>query len=223
MTDTDGQRYPALNTHRPPARRRLILGIDATGSREMTWQRASQWHGELFQSAERDVGLQVQLCYYRGQSEFVASDWQQDPDQLRRDMNAVSCLGGHTQIARLLRHALAQCSDHPVSALVFIGDAMEESSEVLFELASRCQAQGLPLLLFQEGYDPIVKHCFAEMARLSGGAHLRFNQSSARRLRECLQAAAAFAGGGVAALKSLRHETASELLLQLGYESGQHG
>ena len=199
----------------------MILAIDATASRQLSWQRARAWHADLFHSAEREAGLQVQLCYYRGLNEFYASPWQIEPDILRREMDSVSCIGGHTQIARLLRHALKQSRDYQVSALVFIGDAMEESSTELCDLAGQCRIHGLPLLLFQEGYDPVVKHCFAEMARLSGGAHLRFNQHSARRMRELLQAAAAFARGGIAELKTLDHEAASELLMQLGHDSRQ--
>ena len=50
------QAVSTLKADQTPARRRMILGIDATASRQMTWQRASSWHAELFHSAEREQG-----------------------------------------------------------------------------------------------------------------------------------------------------------------------
>jgi hypothetical protein len=65
--------------------------------------------------------------------------------------------------------------------------------------------------MFQEGNDPEASRTFAEMARLSHGAHCRFDAGAAQRLSELLCAVAAFAVGGVAALADQR--TAARLLL----------
>ena len=45
---------------------RLIFALDATASREATWDLACHLQSELF-LATRDLGgLAIQLCYYRG-------------------------------------------------------------------------------------------------------------------------------------------------------------
>lgn len=52
---------------------RLIFAIDATASRQPSWDRACQLQGEMF-LAVRDVGgLAVSLAYYRGFQEFAAT------------------------------------------------------------------------------------------------------------------------------------------------------
>ena len=86
-------------------------------------------------------------------------------------MDDVVCLGGPTQLERLLRHSLAQRSGlAPVKALVFVGDAVEESNDTLAALAGECGLYKLPLFIFQEGKDPLAASAFAMLARRSGGA-----------------------------------------------------
>src|SRR3546814_14318640 len=48
------------------ARGRLIFAMDATASREPTWDRASHLQAEMFKETEALGGLDVQLIYYRG-------------------------------------------------------------------------------------------------------------------------------------------------------------
>ena len=45
---------------------RLIFALDATASREPTWDRACQIQGEMFEATAALGGLAVQLVYYRG-------------------------------------------------------------------------------------------------------------------------------------------------------------
>jgi len=54
-------------------RGRLIFAMDATASREPSWDQACQLQGEMFQETAALGGLDVQLCYYRGFNEFQAS------------------------------------------------------------------------------------------------------------------------------------------------------
>lgn len=131
-------------------------------------------------------------------------------------MDQVSCIGGATQIARLLRHYLASGTPAtPIRALVFVGDAIEESHTELFDLAGQCRLKQQPLFLFQEGNDPRVASVFEQMARLSGGAYARFDDSSANRLRELLGAVVRYATGGLKALTSSQREGDKILLAQL--------
>jgi hypothetical protein len=175
---------------------RLLFAIDATASRQPTWDRACQLQGEMFMATHQLGGLRVQLAYYRGINELRATEWLVDEHALLRQMSHVRCLGGYTQIERLLNHALKEHSLEPVKALVFIGDACEENPDKLISKAGELGLVGLPLFMFQEGGDPMVEQCFRQMARLSGGAWARFDQGSAQELAALLGAVARYAAAG---------------------------
>lgn len=207
------ERLPARTSS---ARRgRLIFALDATASRQPTWDRACQLQAEMFQAVRESTPLVLQLCYYRGFNEFHASAWLGDSTALLQQMTGVQCLGGHTQIQRLLRHALQEHRQQRVAALVFVGDALEEAADDLCRLAGEAGMNTLPLLLFQEGHDPAVETVFRQMARLSRGAYARFDQNSAATLTGLLQAAAVFASSGLEGLRRLSHPEARQLLEQL--------
>lgn len=194
---------------------RLIFAIDATASRQPTWDSACHQQQQMFLATRDSAALSVQLCYYRGFGEFFASDWLGDSTALAALMGRVHCEGGHTQIGRLLRHALAEHRRRALRAVVFIGDALEENPDTLCQLAGECGLRKLPLLLFQEGDIVPVRDTFQAMARLSGGAWARFDAASARTLAELLGAAARFASGGRRALENNPSESAKLLLQQL--------
>jgi hypothetical protein len=194
---------------------RLIFAIDATASRQPTWDTACRLQGEMFRATANIATLAVQLCYYRGFNEFYASRWLSDSERLGHLMGSVFCEGGHTQIARLLRHALSEQRKSRVRALVFIGDALEENPDTLCDLAGQCGLLKLPLFLFQEGVDRQVEQTFRSMARVSGGAFARFDARSAHTLATLLGAVASYAAGGRAALESTTSDSAKLLLEQL--------
>ena len=50
----------------PGKRGRLIFAMDATASREPTWDQACQIQGEMFNETLTLGGLEVQLIFYRG-------------------------------------------------------------------------------------------------------------------------------------------------------------
>ncbi len=194
---------------------RLLFAVDATASRQPTWDLACQLQGEMFLATERLASLSVQLCYYRGLGEFQATPWTGSAGALARAMSRVQCAAGQTQLRRVLRHALAEHRQRPVRAAVFIGDAMEENADALAELAGECGLRRLPLFLFQEGGQPAVTACFDRLAGLSGGARLDFDRASAERLATLLGAVARYAAGGREALEKSASEGARLLLEQL--------
>lgn len=194
---------------------RLLFAIDATASRQPTWNSASKLQQEMFHATHKVATLTVQLCYYRGFNEFFASQWLTDGTELARQMARVRCEGGHTQIARVLRHARAEHRKVPLRAVVFIGDAMEENPDTLCDLAGQCGLLRLPLFLFQEGTQTAVEQVLRSMARLSGGAYARFDSGSADTLAALLGAVASYAAGGRAALENSASESAKLLLTQL--------
>src|SRR5262249_19200950 len=56
-------------------RGRLIFALDATMSRQPTWDKACVLQADMFKEAAAVGGLDVQLIYYRGLSECRASQW----------------------------------------------------------------------------------------------------------------------------------------------------
>jgi len=182
-------------------RGRLVFAMDATASRQPSWDRACQIQGEMFAATADLGGLSIQLVYYRSFDECKASGWTDDPRALLRKMTAVTCLGGRTQIARVLRHTLKQTEKSPVNALVFVGDCMEEDPDELCHLAGELGLHRVPLFLFHEGGQQQAATTFRQMARLTRGAYCPFDASSAEQLKQLLTAVAVYAAGGRAALE----------------------
>ncbi len=196
-------------------RGRLIFALDATMSRQPTWDTACTLQAEMFREAGSIGGLDVQLVYFRGLNECRASRWVSDGAGLGGLMARIACQGGHTQIGKVLSHARAESDKGKVAALVYVGDAMEEAIDHLAAAAGELGLRGMPAFMFHEGHDPIAEQAFREIARLTRGAYCRFDLSAAHELGELLRAAAVYAAGGVKALTAQRSEGARKLLAQM--------
>ncbi len=181
-------------------RGRLIFAMDATASREPTWDRASHIQGEMFQETAALGGLEIQLVYYRGFGECRASPWITDSRDLLKRMTRVFCLAGHTQIGKVLKQAIKEAKAKKVNALVFVGDALEEDVDKLGHLAGQLGILGVPCFMFHEGGDAIAANAFRQIARLTGGAFCPFDANAPQQLRDLLAAVAVFAAGGRKAL-----------------------
>jgi hypothetical protein len=193
-------------------RGRLIFAMDATASREPSWDTAMQIQAEMFSETAALGGLEVQLAYYRGFGEFRASEFVAESAALIARMTAVRCLAGKTQIGKLLAHAIAEGKRQPVGALVFVGDAMEEDVDKLGDLAGQLGLMGLRCFVFHEGRDAGAARAFEQIARLSGGACVAFDGSSARQLRDLLAAVAVYAAGGRRALADFSKKAGGAVL-----------
>jgi hypothetical protein len=191
---------------------RLIFALDATASRKSTWDLASNLQAQMFQELASIGGLSLQLVYYRGFNECKASEWITNSALLVRKMSAIDCLGGTTQIGRVLAHAKAETTKQKVAAMVFVGDAVEESSDTLI---AKAHELALPTFMFQEGDDQLARSTFQSIAGATGGAYARFDANSAKRLGELLKAVALFATGGIAALEHKKDAVSTLLLGQL--------
>ena len=113
---------------------RLIFAMDATMSRQPSWDRAQHIQGEMFAETAKIGGLDVQLIFFRGFGECKASKWVSDGNTLARLMSTVDCRGGHTQISKVLKRILTEHGKEKVNAVVYVGDAMEENIDHLFRL-----------------------------------------------------------------------------------------
>jgi len=182
-------------------RGRLLFAMDATASRDPTWDRACHLQGEMFKSTDKLGGLEVQLVFFRGFNECKSSPWVDTSDALVRRMTAVRCLGGRTQVGKVLRHAMRETKKRKVNALVYVGDSMEEDIDEMCHLAGELGVLGVPMFVFHEGDDLAAMKAFRQFAKLTNGAYCRFDASSADQLRDLLAAVAVFAAGGLPALE----------------------
>jgi hypothetical protein len=210
-------------------RGRLVFALDATESRRPTWDLAARLQAEMFREATREAGaLEYQLAYYRGLDECRTSAMVRDPERLLFLMQGITCRSGPTQIGRILDHTARTAEGEAMRAriapeairdmnttrftLTFIGDAVEESSDVLVGKAGALRQLKVPAFMFQEGQDPLAERVFRDIARATGGAYARFDAGAGKRLGELLKAAAIYAAGGTQALEG-RKDDASRLLI----------
>jgi hypothetical protein len=211
------RRMPAVRTE--TGRGRLVFALDATASREPTWDRACRIQGEMFEATAGLGGLEIQLVFYRGFAECKASRWMSRAAELHGAMTAVRCAAGATQIERVLAQALKETKVHRIQGLVFVGDAMEENVDALAARAGELALLGVPAFMFHEGRDPVAARAFRTVAQITRGAYCPFDLASAETLRELLAAVAVYAAGGRKALEAHGARTGGAALLiaaQLG-------
>lgn len=197
------------------ARGRLVFALDATMSRQPTWDLACEMQAEMFDAAAAVGGLAVQLVYFRGVGESRASPFVANARALRDLMVKIQCRGGQTQIRKVLGHVRREAEKRPIAALAYVGDAMEENPDLLCQLAGEIGLLGVRAFMFHEGKDAEAERTFREIARLTRGAYLPFNRASAAELRSLLNAVATYAAGGFKALETSKGEGARLLLPQL--------
>jgi hypothetical protein len=207
----------AMTSHAEGGRGRLVFALDATMSRQPTWDMACALQADMFREAASLGSLDIRLVYYRGLHECRASSWISDSAHLAKLMSRIDCRGGNTQIGRVLSEARREAVAAGVRAVVFVGDAMEENVDALCTKAGELGLLKVPVFMFQEGHDDNAEQAFREIARLTGGAWCKFDPGAAAQLRELLRAAAAYAAGGREALKRLsaNESGAAKLLGQM--------
>lgn len=206
-----------MSPHAAGRKGRLVFALDATMSRQPTWDMACALQADMFREAAAIGRLDIRLVYYRGLNECRASNWISDSAELARLMSRIACQGGNTQIGKVLSEARREAVASGVRAVVFVGDAMEEAVNELCVKAGELGLLKVPVFIFQEGHDAVAEQAFREIARLTGGAWCRFDPGAAAQLRELLRAAAAYAAGGREALLRLSKTAggAARLLQQM--------
>ena len=121
--------------------------MDATASREPTWDRACQVQGQMFLETAALGGLEVQLVYYRGFDECRASRWVSQPSDLVRLMTRVFCLAGQTKIGRVLQHAVRETQRSGLRSLCWSATVSRRTSMKLARsrASSACWVCGVPV------------------------------------------------------------------------------
>ncbi|MGA8651131.1 MAG: VWA domain-containing protein, partial [Xanthobacteraceae bacterium] len=84
-------------------RGRLIFALDATMSRQPTWDQACQLQAEMFREAATVGGLDLQLVYYRGLAECRASGWVAEPGRFGELMSRIDCRAGRRRSPKFSR------------------------------------------------------------------------------------------------------------------------
>src|SRR5438132_11410193 len=130
----------ATSPHAAGSRGRLVFALDATMSRQPTWDMACAFQADMFREAPALGSLDIRLVYYRGLSECRATGWISDSTQLARLMGKIDCQGGNTQIGKVLSETRREAVAAGVRAMVFVGDAMEENVD---ELCAKAGELGL--------------------------------------------------------------------------------
>jgi len=195
-------------------RGRLVFAMDATASREATWDKACHIQGEMFNATAALGGLDIQLQYYRGFTEFYASPWVNSSDRLLKTMTSVRCLGGYTQLLKVLQHTLQETKLKKINAMVFVGDCVEEDVDTLCDVAGQLALHGVPVFIFHEGNDAVAARAFRQISQITGGAYCPFDINSAQQLKDLLGAVAVYAAGGQKALDDF-HRRKGGVVLQL--------
>ena len=187
---------------RKQGRGRLIFAMDATGSRQPTWDTAVEIQAKMLSQV---TGLDLQLFFFRG-GKHAHSAWVSSPERLADITRGVVCKVGSTNIASVLEHAREEVGKSKVDALVFIGDAFEEELDQLAPIARELGRLGLPAFMFQEtntrdkDEDAKTEFAFQQIAELTHGAYCRFDAGAARQLAELLRTVAAYATGNTKTL-----------------------
>jgi hypothetical protein len=203
-------------------RGRLIFAMDATASRQPSWDRACHIQSQMFVETAKLGGLDIQLVFYRGFSEFHAAPWHRTAEALLAEMQKVFCVGGLTQIGKMLRHAVNEAKRGGVDALVFVGDSFEEDIDRVCQVAGELGVLGVPCFVFHERGRQNAALAFRQIAQLTRGAYCPFDAASPQQLRDLLAAVAVFAAGGRKALVDFSKtagKPARLLLEQLGRRS----
>jgi hypothetical protein len=175
----------------------LIFALDATMSRQSTWDTAAKVQAKMFEAVGAS-NLNVQLVYFRGLGECKASKWVMSSRDLMATMLTITCRSGETQIRKVLRHVAKEAAVQPVRATIFIGDAFEERRDEVAPLAAELGRLHAPVFAFHEGDDDEAAVAFREIADLSGGVYAPFDEGAVGRLTELMRAAALFATGAKA-------------------------
>ncbi len=186
----------------------LAFLIDATGSREHSWQEAIQIQNRMFKEAGQFGELVTRLVHFQGANTlevFPPNRWARSAGEMQNHMNTILCMSGSTQIER----GLQTCLEFPQRPKVIaaIGDACEEDIENIRKSARALKKAGIPVFSFFEGNDETGHKAYQTLAKESGGIFAKFG--SKLDLSSLVTTAAAYSTGGLEAVQRLAHRPGS--------------
>ncbi|MCZ4262315.1 hypothetical protein O4G76_15855 [Limimaricola sp. G21655-S1] len=196
----------AFKAQRRPVHIGMI--IDATGSREHSWEQAQTAQLRMFKDLAGLKALQLRLLEFGG-GKLSDYGWQGDALKVAKKMTAVRCRQGLTQFIPALE---AFANDKTkTDALILIGDAFEECSNVVLMPTCTLRNRGSRVFCFREGDDPVAASAFNSIAEATGGRSIKLGDQLP--LSDLCSGAALLTAGGQDALKRLPNAKARQLLL----------
>ena len=204
---------------RSDTRPRLLFSMDATASREPSWDIAKEITQAMF--AAVPGALEVALAYHGGGALREVTPFASNARVFLDKVHQVACVAGPTALNEVLEAALDL---QGLKALIYIGDFFEEDAGEAKALATQLKLKGVPCFMFHEaarageGLDPYLgeaRDVFGMIAQLTGGVLLPFDATAPDKVQELLEAIAMYAVGGIKLLEQqARQLPAAKLLLE---------
>jgi hypothetical protein len=172
---------------------RLLLAIDATGSRAPAFQAAIRVTDSLL--TVLPGRLEIALAVHGGGRVHTFTPFTRDMGRLRGVAAAISCKAGGTKLLDILERA---AGDERVRVVVYIGDAFEESFAGAMSCAEALALNDTRLIILHDDPrgDKDTRAVFARMAAITRGAVLPFRASALDELAALLEAVSVLAVGG---------------------------
>ena len=170
-------------------RPRLLFAMDATASREASWNVAKEITGAMFQAVPG--ALDVALAYHSGGRLRELTPFSPDARAFLDKVQLVRCQAGATALNGILEKS-TEISQ--LKALIYIGDCFEESEAEAIELAKQLKLKRVRCFIFHDvssqsqGYDTEAAHTvFQQIASITGGALLPFDETSPEMVKALLE------------------------------------
>lgn len=192
---------------------RIGFIVDATGSRQQSWEAAQAIQGRMFRSVAGLGKVAIRLVHFGG-DRLIDHGWRTDTHLLAREMAAVRCQPGLTQIIPALDLFLMGKTD----AIILVGDAFEEHPAALSNFLQLFVACRIPVFAFLEGESDVAESAFREIAEKTGGRFARLGDDLP--LGDLCEGVALLTAGGEKAVRRLGNARARALLLNGPADSG---
>lgn len=184
-------------------RPRLLFAMDATASREASWNVAKEITSAMFEAVPG--ALDVALAYHGGGRLQQLTPFSSDAKGFLDQVHTVRCQAGMTALNDVLSKATEITR---LKALIYIGDCFEEDAQEAVELAGQLKLRGVRCFIFHDtssenqGYDIQAAHTvFGQIAQITGGALLPFDETAPDLVKALLEAIAVYAAQGIKALE----------------------
>lgn len=199
---------PPEQTSRPRLLPRIVFATDLTASRQPTIEPAKRLMDTMLRALPAG-DLEMALAAHSGGKVHSLSPFTTDPARLCALASKLQCRAGETQIAGIIRQALA-CDG--VRVLVYVGDMCEELAGVIEAAADKMAEREIRAIMlhdtslrgvhFSAETHDYARSVFDMLAERTGGVVLPFDISALERLAELLEAVAVLAAGGTDMLKA---------------------
>lgn len=187
---------------------RIGFIVDATASREQTWETAQTVQGRMFQALAGLGKAEIRLVHFGG-GDLADHGWHADTRALARKMAGVRCRMGLTQIIPALQLFIA--GEPAADAVILVGDAFEEEATELAPLLQLFRTRRVRVFSFFDGESGFSEDAYRKIAAETGGRFARFGDDLP--LGDLCEGVALLSGGGEQAARRLTNDNVRRLLL----------